>query len=439
MRAFSQFLGTALLAAVPFAAPGVAQETSDGLRSFDRIVVTGNERFRDGDVLATADLQPGVAYSRDDIIAAVEALEFTGEFRDVRIFSRGDVLTIAVDEEPEFTGALTFGAGYNTDTGLFGTVDLSLNDVLGGRNLDANVTVAEEVQRASVDLSGDAFWFGGRAGGVRGDLAFFDYDDALFDFRTAALSPYATFGDADAGFGGEVRLTGLWTDIDEVDALASPIIQDEAGERFVVGPGVSLQWKDTESNRWVAGVNVDVYGGDAQFVDASLGFVLRVPVIGSTSLQSSGRIGTVTGFNDGTTTVADRKTLGGSGMRGFARGGLTPVDVCAGCGAGGEDVITDLGGERYAVLQNDLMFHGFSDDLPFTPSLYFDIGSVWDVGSDTAPAGTLFDDQVWRTSVGIALTAETPLGNFSASYAIETDAEDFDDTERFGLSFVSQF
>ena len=159
----------------------------------------------------------------------------------------------------------------------------------------------------------------------------------------------------------------------------------------------------------------------------------------STKLRSSGRIGAISGLSDGTSTVADRRTLGGSSMRGFARGGLTPVDFCVGCGAGGEDVITDLGGERYTVLQNDLLFTGLAERLPFTPGLYFDIGSVWDVNSPTAPSGTLFDNQVWRTSFGLALTAETPLGDFSASYAIETDAEDFDDTEKFGLSFSTRF
>ena len=78
-------------------------------------------------------------------------------------------------------------------------------------------------------------------------------------------------------------------------------------------------------------------------------------------------------------------------------------------------------------------------DCRLPPGLYFDIGSAWDVNSPTAPSGTLFDEQVWRTSFGFALTAETPLGNFSASYAIETDAEDFDDTEKFGISFNARF
>ena len=438
MRAVSRIFGSTLLVLI-LSGGSLAAQTDDAARVFRSIEVTGNDRFRDRDVLATADLRPGEPYTEADIVAAVEALEFTGEFRSVRIFSQGDVLTIAVDEEPEFSGALTFGLGYDTDIGAFGTVGVGLADFWGGRKLEAGLTLSEQVIRGTADLSGDAFWPGDRSGGVRGSFARFDYDDTLFDFRTADVSPYVRFGNAESGFDGEFRVTALWSEISSVDPAASPIIQAEAGDRFVAGPGVSLRWQDTDQERWAAGVDVDVYGGDTQFVDASLGFTLNLPLMSSTKLRSSGRIGAITGLSDGTTTVADRRTLGGSSMRGFARGGLTPVDLCAGCGAGGEDVITDLGGERYAVLQNDILFTGLAERLPFTPGLYFDIGSAWDVNSPTAPSGTLFDEQVWRTSFGFALTAETPLGNFSASYAIETDAEDFDDTEKFGISFNARF
>ena len=126
-------------------------------------------------------------------------------------------------------------------------------------------------------------------------------------------------------------------------------------------------------------------------------------------------------------------------MRGFARGGITPVDFCAGCGAGGEDVVSELGGERYAVLQNDLFIPIFGDDFPLLPSLYFDVGSAWRIDTESAPAGVLIDDRTFRSSAGVALTSQTPLGDFSVSYAFSTNSEDFDDTERFTLSFQREF
>ncbi|MEP0563025.1 MAG: BamA/TamA family outer membrane protein, partial [Paracoccaceae bacterium] len=309
-------------------------------------------------------------YTEADIVAAVEALEFTGEFRNVRIFSSGPTLTINVEEEPDYSGDLTFGIGADSDVGIFGSVGLSLDNVLGGKTLSSDLTFSKEVVIASVALTGDAFWPGERGGGVRLEYADFDYDNTLFDFQTATLQPFVTFGEDSDTFAGEFRLTGLWTDITSVDADASAILQAEEGSRFVGGPGVSLNWS---GNRSSVGASIDVYGGDADFGEATLAFATTIPVADWTSLRMRARLGAVKAFGSSETTAADRLTLGGTSMRGFARGGITPVDFCAGCGGGGEDITTSLGGDRYAVLQNDLLLPIFSDTLPFTPGLYYDV------------------------------------------------------------------
>lgn len=431
-------LGGATLAAILIATAAMPQELT-GERVFSTINVTGNERFRDGDVLATSGLRAGEPYTEAEIVSAVEALEFTGEFRNVRIFSSGPNLTIDVEEEPDYSGDLTFGIGADSDIGIFGSVGLALDNVLGGKTFSSDLTFSKEVVIASAALTGDTFWPGENAGGVRLEYADFDYDNTLFDFQTASLQPFVSFGQNTDGFAGEFRVTGLWTDISSVDPDASAIIQGEEGNRFVAGPGVALNWQGTQGTPWSFGASIDVYGGDAEFGEATLAFATHIPVADWSSLRMRARLGAVTGFGSEGVTAADRLTLGGTSMRGFARGGITPVDFCAGCGGGGEDITTSLGGERYAVLQNDLLLPIFSDTLPFTPGLYFDVGKVWNVGSETAPSGVLFDDGKWRSSAGVAITAETPLGDFSASYALTTNAEDFDDTERFTLSFISQF
>ncbi len=432
-------LGGATLAAILLIATIAPAQDQPGERTFSSIVVTGNERFRDGDVLATADLMPGVPYTEADIVAAVEALEFTGEFQKVRIFSSGSTLTIDVEEEPDYSGNLTFGIGADSDVGVFGSIGLDLDNVLGGKTFSSDLTFSKEVVTARAALAGEAFWPGNHSGGVRVEFADFDYDNTLFDFQTALVQPFVTFGDDSENFAGEFRFNALWTDISSVDADASTIIQAETGDRFVAGPGFALNWKGDGQNRWTVGASLDVYGGDADFAEAALAFATEVPVADWSSLKLRASFGAVEAFGDSQTTAADRLSLGGTALRGFARGGVTSVDFCAGCGAGGADVTTSLGGERSAVLQTDLLLPIFRDSLPFTPGLYFDVGKVWGVGRDTAPSGTLLDDGMWRSSAGIALTAETPLGDFSASYAMTTNAEDFDDTERFTLSFVSQF
>ena len=90
-------------------------------------------------------------------------------------------------------------------------------------------------------------------------------------------------------------------------------------------------------------------------------------------------------------------------------------------------------------MQTDLLVPIFSETLPFTPGHFVDVGKVWGVDRDTAPSGDLLDDGSWHSSAGVAITAETPLGDFSACDALTTKTEDFDDTEKFILSFVSEF
>jgi outer membrane protein insertion porin family len=418
--------------------PAHSQAVEEG-RVFTTIAVTGNERFRDGDIRATADLQPGVPYTEADLISAVEALEFTGEFKTVRIFSSGETLTISVDEEEDYTGNLTFGLGGDSDIGIFGTIGLTLENVLGGKSVSADLTYAEQVVIGRASISSDQFWPGERAGGVRLEYAKYDYDNTLFDFETASIQPFVQFGDASDGLVGEFRLTALHTDISDIDGFASSILQAEAGDRFVAGPGVSAQWSGSGTSPWNIGLSVDVFGGEAQFAQATLAFSKSIPFVASSVLRTRGRLGAVEGFGGDNPTAVDRLTLGGTSMRGFARGGVSPVDECLGCGAAGENVVTRLGGERFAVLQTDLLFPTVSERLPFTPGLFFDVGSVWNVDTPTAASGVLIDDIKWRSSAGIAATAQTSFGDFSASYAITTNDEDFDDTQKFTLSFTSEF
>jgi len=422
---------------VAFATPISAQDA----RVFDEIIVTGNDRFRDGDVLATSGLEVGVPYTESDIVAAVEALEFTGEFRDIRIFSKDTTLTISVDEEPSFQGSLSFGLGYDSDDGVFGALGVKIADAFGGpTDLSLEVTVAEEVTKAAANVSNPRFWGEGRPGGVRASLQEFSYEDALFDFGEAKVGPYLTFGEQ-PGPVGEVRLNLRATDVDGIDATASDILKAEGGENTTYGLGGSVVFGAAEGSDipWALRFDLDVYGGDIDYTDARITWSSRVPIFAGTHLRTRGALGSVMGRGGSATTIAERFSIGGSRMRGFARNGISVQDLCAGCGTGGDDIITDLGGQNFAVLQNDLEMPLFGEGSPIMPSVFVDVGSVWDIDADTAPSGVLLDEQEWRSSAGLAVSAKTPLGDLVASYALVTNAEDTDDTAEFNLFFSNEF
>ncbi|MEM7710505.1 MAG: POTRA domain-containing protein, partial [Pseudomonadota bacterium] len=123
-------------------------------RIVEIIEVTGNKRFTDADVIASSGLRPGDMVGEEELLAAVEALEFTGEFRSVRITTDQSRVRIAVEEEPTFSGGISFGGGFDTENGVLGFGSLTLRDILiEGSVFSSRLTVAEEFQRISAELA----------------------------------------------------------------------------------------------------------------------------------------------------------------------------------------------------------------------------------------------------------------------------------------------
>lgn len=410
-------------------------------RSFDSIEIVGNDRFRDGDILATSGLQTGVEYTENDLISAVESLDFTGEFKSVRIFSSGSQLTISVVEEPQYSGALTFGLGYESGTGVFGVIGLSLDDAFGnGTSVRARLSLADEYTLGSARFSNPSFWGAERAGGVRFTYGDYRYDDALFDYTVVAIAPYVDFRLSEK-ITGEFRISGLRTEIDNVAATASPIILSEAGSRSLVGPGVTLNFGDGVSGGtgWNLRLDQDLFAGDATLSRTELRFSGAVPVGAQSLFRASLELGAVQSLGGDETTAADRFTLGGASMRGFAPGGISPRDVCAGCGAGGNDIATDLGGNFYAVARTEVVLPLFQNSRGIEPYVFADVGTVWDVESDATPAGILDDSVDWRSSAGLGISIRTPLGRFAANFAPVINSSRFDDEAEFSILFTSNF
>ena len=418
-------------------------------RIFSTIQVVGNDRFRDGDILATSGLQTGVALSQSDLEQAYEALQFTGEFERVEIRSQGDVLIIEVDETPQYSGGLTFGLGYDTDIGVFGAGGLLIDGALGpGSQLRGDFLVGEEVQTLGLDLSSDTFWSPTLRGGVRFDVANFEYDTTTYQYQFAAVEPYLQFELNDRSRA-ELRYTLGQRRISDVDPSASTILQAEAGDRTSSGVGFtvrtgSAQFEDGfgAGSQWFFRFDQDFtgLGGDTTLStsQATLAFRQRLAPSGL-AVRVRVELGAVAGFDGDTPRVSERFTLGGARLRGFERGAISPRDVCSGCGSGGGDVVTELGGDFYAVARTDLLVPLFPNSPQFETFVFFDVGSSWGLDTDTAPSGRLEDETIWRNSAGIGASFDTQIGQFEAYFALHTDGTVHDQRQEFGLTFRSQF
>lgn len=427
---------------------GPAQATPEP-RVFQSIEVRGNTRFRDGDILATSGLVTGQLMSQDDLVAAVEALEYTGEFDEVTIASRGSVLVIEVHEAPQYSGGIGFGLGYDSADGVFGTAGLALDDIgTEGTRLRGALRLAEEARRLDLSFHRDDLWTtpggGALAGGVRLGLEDYRYDDVLYHYRSLQVQPYVQR--AVEGLGRfELRYTLRREEIHNIDPAASAILQSDAGQETGSGLGFSfITGSDdrAQDRLWHLRFDQDVFGlGGGQKISTSrltLGGQAALGTAGF-ALRSTFEAGAVRGWGGDTPRASDRFALGGSQLRGFARGTITPRDICAGCAVDGGDQITPLGGNAYAALRTELLVPLLPRYRQLETFVFYDIGSSWDVETDTGPSGTLEDDQLWRSAVGIGAAIRTRLGTLESYYAIDSDGGAYDETQSFGLTLRSDF
>lgn len=418
-------------------------------RVFNQIQVIGNERFRDGDVLATAGLSPNTTIGEQDLRAAVEALELTGEFKDVRITSEGDILTISVDEQPEYTGGLTLGLGYDSDDGALALLGFVLQDLHGpGTEYRGSAFLAQERQSLGLVYRAPNFWGFERSGGIRFGYDRFAYDNDAFEYDVVAISPYHNFRLGES-IGAEVRYTLAEDDIDNVRPDASAILQAEAGSRTSSGVGISLiTGSDLTGRTGFAGASWSIrfdqdftgLGGTTNLSVSTFNASGRLPLGGSGfAVRSRLEMGTVVSIGGDGPVAVDRFFLGGASLRGFERGTIGPRDVCLGCGVGGSDQVTSLGGDSFAVLRTDLLIPIFQDRSSVETFIFGDIGSSWSVDTNTAPSGILVDDREFRSSLGVGLSIDTQIGRFESYLALDTNGQTFDEEQTFGITFRSQF
>ncbi|MEM6465435.1 MAG: BamA/TamA family outer membrane protein [Pseudomonadota bacterium] len=431
-------LGIALLSA------NAVSAQSDATRTFDEIKVLGNSRFTDQQIIETSGLLTGQPLDRSDLLAAVESLEFTGEFENIQIFEAGNSLVIEVIEEPQASGALTGTLGADSDVGLIGSIGLRLNDTpVEGGSVTGRISLAEEFQRARIGVDLPTFAFG-RPGGADLFFANEDFDENRFSYRTFGVEPYLVLQES-AQSETRASLFAYSSDMFDVDGDASPILQAEEGQEDYVGLSL-IHGRESGSERGLSTrltLSQEVAFGseDRSFATTSLSFSAKVP-LGQSGLTLAS---TVTGAGvfalsgDGARAV-DRFTLGGLSLRGFERGTIGPRDVCDACDPGGTEVSERLGGEFFAVARTELQ-------APIAPErfgqlkgfVFADMGSAWGLDTDTAPLGSLENGFDLRISGGVGLRWETEIATVEVYYGEPIEKLDTDEEQQFGFAIRTPF
>lgn len=417
----------------------------------ERINIIGNLRTKDHVIRREFRLAEGDAYNPMLIDRAKKRLQGLGFFKSADVKRRPGsaqdrvILDVEVVEQP--TGELSFGAGYSTSEGVIGDVSITERNLLGNGQF-LRLKVGGSMQRFQVDLSFTEPRFLDRNLAAGFDLFYKDVDqmeESSFKSRRAGGSLRLGFPLSE-----NLWMTTSYTlshdDIYEVGNNASLAVREAQGSSLTSAVGTSLTYdvrnhprNPTRGYFFQVGTDFAGVGGDVQYVRVQGEGRAYYPI--TEKITFVGRLigGHIEGWGGEDVRLLDLYYKGGETVRGFDRGGYGPRDL---------NTNDALGGKTFWAATAEVRFPLplIPDELGMAGAVFADAGSLFgaSAGAKRNPGCTpgdtthicLADDSSVRSSVGIGLLWNSPLGPLRLDYAYALTKEDYDKTQqiRFGAS-----
>ncbi|MEM9425520.1 MAG: outer membrane protein assembly factor BamA [Pseudomonadota bacterium] len=409
-----------------------------------RIDIEGNQTTLDRVVRRQFETVEGDPFNPREIRNGAERTRALGFFETVDVQTRqgtaSDQVIVDVEVEEAPTGNLSFGGSFSDDTGFAVAIGFSERNFLGrGQSVSVDVQTGGEDRRINLSFREPAFLGRDLTFGLNLGLLTTDFDDATYETEIINFRPSLGFAV------GEFSRLNLFYEIAseeilEVSADASPIIQAEEGKEIKSSIGYAYTLDRIRGglnpNRGVrltfrqelAGL-----GGDTEFLKTEARAVLQRDILNEeVTLRAILEGGHIQALGGGTTRVTDRFFLSSRQLRGFSSRGVGPRDT----GAVDSDV---LGGNSYASLRLEADFPlGLPEEYGISGGVFFDAGSLWDL-DNTAGAAVVDDDFELRTSIGVSIFWDTPIGPLRLNFAQPLESNPLDDENTFDITISTQF
>jgi outer membrane protein insertion porin family len=469
----------------------------EGQRAYvERINIRGNTRTRDYVIRREFDLVEGDAYNKALVDRAEKRLKALNFFKAVKITtepgSAPDRIILNVDVEEQSTGEFSFSGGYSTSDGMLGEISVGERNLLGrGQAVRAALQYGQRAKGVEVSFV-EPFMFDTRlAMGI--DL--FDKMTNASSFQSYSSNIYG--GNVRFGvpltdtLTGQVRYSPYWQHISLPNQLqncnninpdfintfpdpahwntnfaaynaaylaagapaqyncyqdgeaALPIKMElSQGTTFVSLAGYGFTYNTLDNTRSptsgvlvTASQDVAGLGGDVDFIkttmDSRMYSEVYPDVVGTLRMQA----GYMTGYNGQFVRVLDAFQGGPNLVRGFAPQGFGPRDLTPGTNGDA------LGGKQYwaTSLEFQTPFFLAPKDFGMRLAAYADAGMLWGFNAPTFWGQTgenmiAADDTRIRSSVGVGLLWDSPLGplRFDLAYALTREPYDHTQIFRFG-------
>lgn len=407
----------------------------------ERIDIEGNSTTLDRVIRSEVGLDEGDPLNPREVEASARRIRALGFFQGVDVQTRPgsteDQRVIDVDVAEGPTGTLTFGANFNTDTGISLIASYGQSNFQGrGQRLNFNLSTAETNRRFSFGFTEPQLLGRDLRGGFAIDYGATDNENATYDTETFRISPSMSFPVSEAG-----RLSLFYAleyaDLSDVSATASSVIVDEAavGGLWTNSLGYTYSYDNRRTGLNPGTGLVFRFGqefgfGDAQFIKTTALAGAETTILNEDVTLRATLEGGLLSYSEGSSRVTDRFFLGSRLMRGFQAGGIGPRDA---------DTGDALGGNAFSVLRLEAEFPlGLPSEYGVSGGAFVDYGSVWDVG-ETGTATVDSNDPIFRSVAGLSIFWTTPVGPLRFNFTQPLDVQDIDETKSFDVTISTSF
>lgn len=444
----------------------------EGARAYiERINIRGNVRTRDYVIRREFDIGEGDAYNRALIDRAERRLKNLNFFKTVKITnepgSAPDRVVVNVDVEEMATGEFSVSGGYSTADGFIAEVSVADRNLMGrGQFAKASVTYGQRTR--GFDLSFvEPYLLGYRmAGGIdlfaRQNLAssYVSYDSKTVGANLRlgfALTEEVAFQPRYSIYRQEITLPDQYNDCSLTNPAPGCYANGEASlpvrMELAQGPvtvslvGYTLSYNTLDNVKLpTSGLYAEIkqdfagVGGDVNFIrtqgEARNYYEVLPDVVGVLKVQG----GNIAGWGSKDLRMLDHFQMGPNLVRGFAPAGIGPRDLTVGT------TNDALGGTLYwgasAEAQTPLYF--LPKEIGIKLAVFADAGSLWNYQGPTSWAQTgetlqVADNNAVRSSVGVGLLWDSPLGPLRFDLAYPLTKESYDRTQVFRFSGGTKF
>ncbi|MGQ4273017.1 outer membrane protein assembly factor BamA [Terrihabitans sp. B22-R8] len=460
---------------------GVTYSVEEGSRVYvERINIRGNSRTRDYVVRREFDLAEGDAYNQALVNRAERRLNRLGFFKSVRVTSEPgsspDRVVVNVNVEDQPTGEFSVSGGYSTADGFIAEVSVAEKNFLGrGYYVKVGASMGENSEGYDLSFT-DPYFLGRRisagfdlymknrdetsysayelntiGGGLRLGLPITDSLTAGLNYQLYSREIEIRDGLKDGCYrdgSGAPAGTCIGGITDELDPReVSVALKQAEGETLTSLMGYSLVWNSLDSNlnptngiRAEFRQDVAGLGGDSQFVRTTVDARYYHQLPGEMVGMLRGQAGHVVGFGDDDLPILDHFFKGPDLVRGFKTSGI---------GARDRETEDALGGTVYAGASAEVLFplFGIPKDFGLKGAVFADAGTLLNYDGCEGTCGfsnvdaldIVGDDGDIRSSVGVSLLWQSPLGPLRFDYAWVLTKDDADEEQAFRFSGGGRF